>query len=88
MLLQKGVYPYEYMDDWEKFNETLLPEKEVFYSHLNMEDITDADYSHAKRVCKDFEIKNLGEYHDLNVQGNTLLSADAFENDRNMCIKV
>ena len=76
------------MDDWEKFNETLLPEKEVFYSHLNMEDITDADYSHAKRVCKDFEIKNLGEYHDLYVQGNTLLSADAFENDRNMCIKV
>ena len=56
-LLQKGVYPYEYMDDWEKFNETSLPEKEDFYSHLNMEDITDADYAHAKRVCKDFEIK-------------------------------
>ena len=40
-----------------------------------MEDITDADYAHAKRVCKDFEIKNLGEYHDLYVQGNTLLLA-------------
>ena len=45
------------MDDWEKFKETLSPEKEDFYSHLNMEDITDADYAHAKRVCKDFEIK-------------------------------
>ena len=41
--------------------------KKEFYSHLNMEDITDAEYTHAKRVCKDFEIKNLGEYHDLYV---------------------
>ena len=42
-MLQKGVYPLEYMDDWEKINETLLPKKEDFYSHLNMEDATDAD---------------------------------------------
>ena len=60
MLLRKGVYPYEHMDNWEKFNEKTLPEKEEFCSNLNMEDITDADYTHAKRVCKDFEIKNLG----------------------------
>ena len=46
-------YPYQYMNDWEKFNETSLLEKEDFYSHLNMEDITDADYAPAKRVCKD-----------------------------------
>ena len=57
--MQKNFYPYECMDDWEKFNETTLPEKGDFYSHLNMEDITDADYAHAKRFCKDFEIKNL-----------------------------
>ena len=49
------------MDDWEKFNEMSLPEKEDFCSHLNMEDITDADYWHAKRVCKDFEIKYLSQ---------------------------
>ena len=72
------------MDDWEKFNERSLPEKEDFYSHLNMEDITDADYVHAKRVCKDLEIKNLGEYHDLYDQNNTLLLADVFENFRNV----
>ena len=54
MLLQK-----HYLDDWEKFNEILLPEKEDSYSHLNMEDITDADYPHAKKVCKDFKIRNL-----------------------------
>ena len=52
-----------------------------------MEDITDADYAHAKKVCKDFEIKNLGEYHDLYVQSDTLL-ADVFENFRNMCLKI
>ena len=46
------------MDNWEKFNETTLPEKEDFYSHLNIEDVTDGDYAHAKRVCEDFEIKN------------------------------
>ena len=61
LLSWKGVYPYEYMDGWEKFNEAMLPEKEDFYSHLNMEDIIDADYAHAKRVCKDFEIKKLGD---------------------------
>ena len=53
------MYPYEYMDDREKFNEMSLPEKEDFYSHLNMEDITVADNAHTKRVCKDFKIKNL-----------------------------
>ena len=85
--MRKGVYPYEYMNDWE-FNETSLPGKEHFYSHLNMEDITDVDYVHTKRVCKDLEIKHLGEYHDLYVQSNTLLSADVFENFRNICIKI
>ena len=56
LLLRKGVYPHEYMDDWKKFNETSLPVKEGFNSHLNMEDISDADadYAHAKRISKDF----------------------------------
>ena len=88
LLLQKGVYPDEYMDEWEKINKTSLPEKEDFYSHLNMEDIIAADYVQAKRVCKDFEIKNLGEYHDLYLHSDTLLLADVFENIRNMCIKI
>ena len=45
-----------------------------------MEDITDPDYMHAKRLCKDFEIKKIGKYHDLYVQGDTLLLADVFNN--------
>ena len=59
LFLRKGTDPDEYMDNWEKFNETTLPEKEEFYSNLNIEDITDADYMHAKRVCKDLEIKKI-----------------------------
>ena len=65
MLLRKGVYPYKHMEDLKKFNQKSLPEKEEFWSNLNMEGITDADKMNAKRVSKNFEIKNLGEYHDL-----------------------
>ena len=88
LLLQKGVHSCEFMDDWEKFMETSLPEKENFYSHLNMEDINDANYAHAKRVCKDFEIKDLGEHHDLYVQSTKILLTDVFENFRNMCLEI
>ena len=73
MLLRKGVYPYEYMDSWERFNETLLPDKEAFYSNLNMKDITDIDHRHAKSVFKKLNKKNLSGYHDLYVQSETLL---------------
>ena len=88
MLLRKGVYPYQYMDDWEKFNETTLAEKKEFYSNLNIEDITDAYYMHVKKVCKDFEIKNLGEYHDLHLESDVLVLADVFENFRKMCLQI
>ena len=53
-----------------------------------MEDNTDADYAHVRRVCKYFEIKNIWEYHDLCVQSDTLLLADVFENLRNMCLEI
>ena len=88
LLLRKGVYPYEYMDIWEIFNETLLPNKKAFYSNLNMKDITDTDCMHANKVFKEFKLKNLGEYHDLYTQSDTLLFADVFENFRNVCIKI
>ena len=87
LLLRKGVYPYEYMDSWERFNEKLLPSKKDFYSNLNMEDINDIDYRHANNVFKRFKLKNLGDYHDLYVQSDTLLLADVFNNFRDMCIK-
>ena len=84
LLLRKRVYLYEYMDSWERFNEELLP----VYSSLNMEDNLDVDYRHAKRVFKNFTNKNLGDYHDLYVQSDTLLLADVFENFRNKCTEI
>ena len=88
LFLRKGVYPYEYMDTWEKCDETPLPDKKGFYSKLDLEDITDKDYEHAQKVWKVFGIKNLGEYHDLYVQSDTLLLADVFENFRDKCIEI
>ena len=76
------------MYDWKKNNEISLREKEDFPSDLNMEDITYADYVREKRVYKDFEVKNLGEYQDLYVQSDTLLLADVSENFRNKFLKI
>ena len=86
-MLQKGVYPYRYINNWEKFNEILLPEKEEFYIHFNMEDITDADCAHAKRVCKDFKTRNLGDYHDLHVQSDIFVSRFVW-NFWKMCLEI
>ena len=79
LLLRKGVYPYEYMDSWKIFDEISLSNKESFYSSLNMEDITDVDHRHVKRVFKNLNNKNLGNYHDLYVQTDTLLLADVLK---------
>ena len=78
---------YECMDGWDKFNETSLPNKESFYSNLTMENITETDYIHANNVFKTFKLNNLGDYHDLYVQSDTLLLADIFENVRKASIK-
>ena len=87
LLLRKGIYPYEYMDDWNRFNETSLPLKEEFYSSLSLSNISDKEYEYAKKVWNTLNIKNLGEYHDLYVQSDTALLADVFENFRKVCLK-
>ena len=88
LLLRKGVYPYEYMDDWKRFNETELPLKEAFISNLNMTNISDKDYEHVKKVWNTFNIENLGEYCDLYVESDTFLLADVFETFSNTCINI
>ena len=65
LMKEKGVYPYDYMDSFSKFNEICLPRREDFYSLLTDEDISDDDYSHAQDVCNTFQIKNMGDYHKL-----------------------
>ena len=83
LLLRKGVYPYDYMDSCERFNETSLPDKKAFYSGLYMEDISEVDQRHASNVFKKFSLKHLGDYHDLYVQSDTIQFCDIFENFRN-----
>ena len=83
MLLRKGIYPYECIESWKRFDETLLPNKKALYNSLNMNGVTNVDYTRAKRVFKNFSNKNIGDYIDLYVQGNTLFLAESFENLRN-----
>ena len=86
LMAQKGVYPYDYMDSFDKFNEK-LPTKEDFYSILNDEHITDKDYEHAQNVWSTFSLKNMGEYHNLYLESDILLLADVFENFRKTCLE-
>ena len=88
LLVRKGGYPYEYIDCQEKFNETSIPPKGVYYSELNLEDITDEDYENVQKVWDAFEIKDMDENHDLYVLSDTLSLADVFENFRDMCIEI
>ena len=85
LLQKKGIYPYEYMDSFERFHETQLPEKETFYSSLRGQGITDEDYAHAKQVWQELGCRNLGDYHNLYVETDTPLLAHVFENFRKVC---
>ena len=76
------------MDIWEKFSEKSLANKESFYSELNKEDITYKDYAHAQKMWEVFEIKNLGEYHDLYVKIDAFLLANVFEKFRDKCTEI
>ena len=86
-LLIKGIYPYEYMSSWDKFKETKLPPKEAFYSKFNMVGVSSENYEHAGKVWQEFNIKNLGEYHDLCLKTDVILLAKVFEAFREVCLK-
>ena len=87
LMSQKGVYPYDFMDSFEKFNQTELPTKDQFYSILNDQHITDDEYDHAKKVWKTFKIKTMGEYHDLYLGSDVLLLTNVFENFGKTCMQ-
>ena len=86
LMVRKGVYPYDYMDSFEKFNHK-LPSKEDFYSILNDQHISNEDYEHAQNVWNKFSLKNMGDYHNLYLKSDILLLADVFENFRNTCLE-
>ena len=83
LMSQKGVYPYDYMDCFEKFNQTERPTKELFYGVLNDQHITNGEYDHARKVWETFNLKNMGEYHGLYLKSDVLLLA-VFESFRNV----
>ena len=87
LMKQKGVYPYDFMDGFEKFNNTQLPNKDEFYSILNNESISDEQYKHAQNVWDTFNLKTMGDYHDLYLKSDVLLLADVFENFRKTCLQ-
>ena len=87
LMSQKGVYPYDFMDSFEKFSQTELPNKDQFYSILNDQHITDDECDHAKKIWKTFNIKTMGEYHDLYLVSDVLLLTDVFENFRKTCMQ-
>ena len=86
LLIRKGVYPYEYMDSWYRFEEKLLPSKDEFYSKLNMSRISDKDYQHTCKVWNEFGLKNMGDYHDLYLKTDVILLANVFELFRKVCL--
>lgn len=85
LLTRKGVYPYDYMSDWDKFGDTELPGKNSFFNSLTGEQINDSDYAHAQSIWSIFKIKNMGEYTDLYLKTDVLLLSDIFENFRLIC---
>ena len=87
LLTRKGVYPYEYINSWERFEGTQLPPISAFYSNLNMSLISKEDYQHAQRVWEEFGIQNLGGYHDLYLRTDVVLLANVFEAFRDTCLK-
>ena len=87
LMSQKGVYPYDFMDSFEKFDQMELPTKDQFYSVLKDQHIMDDEYNHAKKVWKTFKIKTMGEYHDLYLSSDVLLLTNVFENFRKTCMQ-
>ena len=82
MLLKKGVYPYDYMNSFDRFNEQELPTQDKFYSKLNDSKITNKDYEYAQRVWNKFMIGDMGQYTDLYMMTDICLLADVFEDFR------
>ena len=86
-MIIRGVYPYEFIDSWKKFDEKNLPPKKAFYNRLNMKGISDQDDEHAQQVWNTMERETLGCYHDTFLATDVLLLADVFETFRNACLK-
>ena len=87
-MIKKGIYPHNYTDSFERFEETKPPPKEVFYDILKNKHIIDEDYNHVNKVWDIFDIKNMGEQHDLYVKTDVLVLSEIFQDFRQNCFKI
>ena len=86
LVKQKGIFPYDYLDSFDRFNEDKLPGKEAFYNRLQNTNVADEDYKHAQNVWNTFKMKTFGDHHDFYLKSDVLLLADIFENLRKLCL--
>ena len=85
LLIRKGIYPYQNMDNWDHFEETTLPPRGAFHSKLNTSGVSDQEYEHACKVWRDFKIRNMGEYHNLYLRTDVILLPNIIEAFRKVC---
>ena len=87
LLIHKGIYPYKYMDSWDRFKEMSLPSIERFYSNINMSGVSDGDYEHACSIWREFKIRNMGEYHNLYSRTDVFILANVFKSFKGVCLE-
>ena len=85
-LIRRGVYPYDYMDSFDRFDETELPPQDAFFNKISGDSCSDADYAHALRIWDAFNCETLGDYHDIYLQLDVLLLTDFFGKFRKTCL--
>ena len=87
LIRRKGVYPYDYMGSFDRFNETKLPLQDAFFSKLSGNPCLDTEYTHATRVWTAFECRTMADYHNIYLQLDVLLLEDFFEKFRTPCLE-
>ena len=87
LMTPKGIYPYDYIDSFERFNETQLGSKDDFFSQLTQDAIIEEQYCHTTKVWGTFNLQTMGDYHDLYLKSDILLLADVFKNFRSTCLQ-
>ena len=88
LMITKGIYPYDFIDDYTKFYTTILPSQDKFYSQLNDSKCDDKDYKIAQTVWEQFKCNKFLDYHNIYLKSDILLLSDVWENFKKTCYKI